>query len=274
MDSRVGWVRLYRALMDHPVWTQLSPVVLKVAVHFLLTANYKPGEWYDGARMVSVPAGSFITSNDKMAIACRLSVQQIRGAFDHLERTQFATYLRTHRWTLVTIKNWDTYQTAAEDGNTPDNSFGTGKTTTNKEEKKKTTHTSASPGGDDCEGARTPDTPQSARGQGAPSPGRANSRGAGGLTAQQEAWFCEWWAAYWRRVAKKDAREAFGKHVATETRFREIMAATRAQSPGMLAKELRFQLLGASWLNGERWLDEVTDQQQQPKNDDYPKFDL
>src|ERR1039458_9862849 len=110
MDSRVGWVRLYRSLMDHPVWTQLSPAVLKVAIHFLLAANYTSDEWYDGARMVAVRAGSFVTSYAKMAAACRLSVQQIRDAFDHLERTQFATYVRTHRWTLVTVNNWATYQ--------------------------------------------------------------------------------------------------------------------------------------------------------------------
>ncbi len=69
-----------------------------------------------------------------------------------------------------------------------------------------------------------------------------------------------------------DARAAFGKHVTNETRFNEIMVATRGQTAGMLAKEQRFRPLGATWLNGERWHDEIGDRQPQPKakNDDYP----
>jgi len=243
--------------MNHPVWTQLSPAVLKVAVHFLLAANYKPDEWYDGARIVAVPAGSFVTSYAKMAAACRLSVQQIRDAFDHLERTQFATYVKTHRWTRVTVKNWAIYQSAPEDGNTPENSFGTGKRTTDKEEKKKTTKTCASPDGD----ARDPqpDTPSEASEERASFPREPKSRDTSkDLFTLQEAWFNEWWAEYWLRKSKEPARRAFRKHVRTEAQFRQVMAATKEQKQEMLGRERQHRPYGATWLNDKRWEDETT----------------
>jgi hypothetical protein len=78
-----------------------------------------------------------------------------------------------------------------------------------------------------------------------------------GMTAPQRSWFDEWWALFWRRVAKKAAELAFQKHVQTEARFREVMAATRAQLPEMLQRHPSKRPHPATWLNGERWEDEV-----------------
>jgi hypothetical protein len=141
MEQNNGYIRLHRKLLQNPIWSQLGPAVLKVALYFLLRANYRPGQWYDGTRAVPIPAGSFVTSYGKTAAACNLSMQQIRDGFAHLERTGFATYRRTPRWTLVTVLNWDIYQaTAAEENtawNTQGNSCGNRKGTTNEEIKNK-----------------------------------------------------------------------------------------------------------------------------------------
>jgi hypothetical protein len=76
------------------------------------------------------------------------------------------------------------------------------------------------------------------------------------LTTEQETWFCQWWAEYWLHKAKKAARQAFRKHVRTATLFQQVMAATRAQKPEMLARESSMRPHAATWLNGERWADE------------------
>jgi hypothetical protein len=96
----------------------------------------------------------------------------------------------------------------------------------------------------------------------------------GHLAAQQDAWFDEWWAIYWLKKAKKPACDAFRKHVKTETRFQEVMAATRAQAPEMLSREAGKRPHGATWLNGERWADEIEQPRQQaPRaSDDWPEF--
>src|SRR5690348_11701568 len=105
-----GYVRLYRKLLENPVWTALAPSVLKVMLAFLLKANWKPGTWYDGRAQVQIPRGSFITSYPKMAEACHLSVKQTRLAFAHLERLRFATYSRARKWTMVRVLNYESYQ--------------------------------------------------------------------------------------------------------------------------------------------------------------------
>ncbi len=115
MTERAGYVRLFRKLLQNPLWTQLSPAVLKVAIFFLLRASYRPHQWYDGCKVVDIPAGSLVTSYAKTAEACNLSVQQVRDAFTHLFGTQFATYVRTKRWTLVSISNWSTYQASDDE---------------------------------------------------------------------------------------------------------------------------------------------------------------
>jgi hypothetical protein len=118
VNSPGGYVRLHRKLVQNPIWTQLAPAVLKVAVYFLLRANYKPTQWYDGRESIDIAPGSFITSYAKAATACNISVQQTRDAFSHLSRTHFATYRRTERWTLVTVLNWADYQAPQMDENT------------------------------------------------------------------------------------------------------------------------------------------------------------
>jgi hypothetical protein len=69
-------------------------------------------------------------------------------------------------------------------------------------------------------------------------------------------WFDQWWAIYWRKVARKPAQKAFQAHVKTPERFAEVMAATRAQTPTMMARDPEKRPHGATWLNAERWNDE------------------
>lgn len=92
------------------------------------------------------------------------------------------------------------------------------------------------------------------------------------FTAEQDRWFTTWWIEYWRRVAKKRAREAFRKQVRTEGRFQQVMAATRAQKPEMLTREESKQPHGATWLNDERWEDETTSVAPSKAQDDYPEL--
>lgn len=76
------------------------------------------------------------------------------------------------------------------------------------------------------------------------------------LTAQQEVWFALWWAEFWRRKNKKQARNAWANWVKTESDFERVMKATRAQAREMLARLPENRPHGATWLNDERWSDE------------------
>lgn len=105
-----GFFKVYYRLQHNPIWKQLSPAVFKVAMAFLMKANFKPSYWYDGDKQIDLPVGSFVTSYAQMASFCNLSIKQIRDAFEHLEKLSFSTYSRAQRYTVVSVCNYAKYQ--------------------------------------------------------------------------------------------------------------------------------------------------------------------
>jgi hypothetical protein len=281
-----GYIRLWRSLFDNPVWTQLSPAVLKVMIAFLLKANWKPATWYDGSTEVEIPRGSFITSYPKIAEFCQLSVKQARSSFLHLENLHFAAYTRAAKWTMVTVLNYETYQGCADDEGTVEGNLRArsgqdeGTMRAPIEEVKKLRTNTRAPKADalavgnplsiddppfstlDPDGLFPDELPQ-------------KRNPCAELEEQQRAWFAEWWATYWLHRAKKPAAEAFRKAVKTEARFREVLGATKAQAAEMLSREPAKRPYGATWLRAERWEDEMEPTSPRPATaDDYPELDV
>jgi hypothetical protein len=88
-------------------------------------------------------------------------------------------------------------------------------------------------------------------------PAQTSNDRASELASRQGTWFKAWWAEYWHRRSKKAAWNVFRKCVKTEERFQVVMAAMRAQKAEMLQREPSKRPYGATWLNGERWEDEL-----------------
>lgn len=76
-------------------------------------------------------------------------------------------------------------------------------------------------------------------------------------TEEQKACFELFWQAYWRRVAKKAAAVAYHRAVTTLEAHERVMEAVRAQTPEMIRRDVEFRPHPATWLNQERWTDEV-----------------
>jgi hypothetical protein len=98
------------------------------------------------------------------------------------------------------------------------------------------------------------------------------SSAIGSSPSSQETWFLAWWAEYWLRRGKKEARIAFFRHVKTQERFEQVLAATKAQKAEMLGREPKHRPYGSTWLNGERWEDEATEPTSAANQDDYPEL--
>lgn len=294
---QAGYVRLYRRIVENPVWAVLEPSVLKVMLAFLLKANWQPKTWYDGTEQVAIPRGSFITSYAQMATFCNLTLKQVRSAFAHLEQLEFATYTRTPRWTMVAIINYGAYQAGPDDladsekqraqqGHAVGHSKGTQSGTpegiplngSNSLQNSELLAASADEGHTQGQSDRGGEGSLNAANR-APTKEIKNLKHtcasddarAGALfpveavqpnrksplSPEQEVWFAQWWPEYWRHVSKKDARAAFGRHVRTAARFEQVMAATRAQRAEMLSRPENKRPHAATWLNGERWEDET-----------------
>jgi hypothetical protein len=103
--------------------------------------------------------------------------------------------------------------------------------------------------------------------------GQQKSSRDGEFEAIQHVWFEQWWTIYWRKRDKKKAWQAFRKHVRTLARFEQVMKATAAQRPEMLNKEEQYMPHGATWLNAERWDDEITTAPV-TSLDDYPELPI
>lgn len=82
---------------------------------------------------------------------------------------------------------------------------------------------------------------------------------------RQRACFDEFWAAYWRRVDKHGASKVYAARILTEKNHVAVMAGVAAQTPGMLGRDPENRPHAATWLNHERWTDEVSNEVFRPK---------
>lgn len=112
----VGHVLLHRYIMEWE-WYQ-SPHVVRLYFHLILKANFKDNKWQGQL----VKRGQLITSNKNLAAELRLSVQSIRTALSKLRETDYIKIKTTNRFTLITVVNYNEYQTARSKNNKPTNS--------------------------------------------------------------------------------------------------------------------------------------------------------
>jgi hypothetical protein len=106
-----GYIRLHRKLLDHPLFKDKPVAWLKIWIYILLRANWRESTFRPRqGEVIVVPAGSLVTSLEKLGTHAALSKEHARRCLDYLERTHAVTLVRTHHWTMITIVNWAAYQ--------------------------------------------------------------------------------------------------------------------------------------------------------------------
>ena len=78
------------------------------------------------------------------------------------------------------------------------------------------------------------------------------------LVDDKELWFKEFWSLYPRKVAKANAEKAFKKKCVNEKAYTDIMRGLKNYITACKGKDPQYIAHPATWLNGERWNDEVT----------------
>ncbi len=77
--------------------------------------------------------------------------------------------------------------------------------------------------------------------------------------------FEAWWRQYPRRVAKGAARKAFRRVLAQKTAtFEQLMAGVMRYAAERAGEDPGYTAHPATWLNGERWLDEPKSRYRKP----------
>ncbi|WP_426431418.1 hypothetical protein ACPX19_03090 [Winogradskyella sp. HB-48] len=102
----VGHIILHRDIMEWE-WYQ-SPNVFRVYIHLLIKANFKDKKWQGKL----IKRGQLITSIGHLASELMISAQSIRTSLFKLSDSNAIVLKPTNRFTLITIVNYDNYQTA------------------------------------------------------------------------------------------------------------------------------------------------------------------
>ena len=99
-----GYVKLHRKMTEWEWYTDVNTKA--VFLHLLLMANYKDG-YYKG---MEIKRGQVITGRKALARVLGLSEQTVRTSLNRLKSTNEITIKSTNKLSLVTIENYDLYQ--------------------------------------------------------------------------------------------------------------------------------------------------------------------
>ena len=100
-----GWVKLNRKIVSWE-WYQDSQMV-HLFLHLILSANSHDGSW----KGIDIKRGQLITGRKKLAEITGISEQSLRTCLSRLKKTQELTIKSTNKYSLITILNYDEYQT-------------------------------------------------------------------------------------------------------------------------------------------------------------------
>ena len=124
MSNKGGWIKLYRELLDKPIWFESTPEQKVILITLLLMANHDGRQWeWQGQQYYAGP-GQFVTSLSKIAekAGTGISMQNVRTALKRFEKFNFLTNQSTKVNRLITIVNWGFYQENPNEPNKATNS--------------------------------------------------------------------------------------------------------------------------------------------------------
>ncbi len=110
-----GWIKLHRGFTKFE-WYQ-DANTMRVFLHLLITANHKKAKWQGN----TIGRGQLITSHANLAKDLGLTIQKVRTSLSKLENSENVTVKSTSKFTLLSVCNYDTYQSENSATNTPFN---------------------------------------------------------------------------------------------------------------------------------------------------------
>lgn len=107
-----GYVKVWRELLDKPIWQCSTPQQKTILITLLAMANWQENDWEWQGKKFKAKPGQVVTSLQKIAERCGegVSIKQVRTALTRFEGYGFLANQSTNRNRLITIVNWDFYQ--------------------------------------------------------------------------------------------------------------------------------------------------------------------
>lgn len=126
-----GWIKIHR-IFNQWEWYDKSEMV-HLFIHLLINANFEDKEW----RGVLIKRGQILIGREKLAQSLGMTICSVRTCIDRLKSTNEITIKSTNKYSIVTICNYDKYQsfenTNSQQNNQQSNSENVSQTATTKE---------------------------------------------------------------------------------------------------------------------------------------------
>ncbi len=105
-----GFIKIYRSILQWEWWDDINTFRLFVTI--LIHANWKEKKWHGR----TIPRGSMFTSLSSLSKLSGLTPKQVRRSLSKLIETNEVTSERANNGRLVTVINYDFYQSQDENG--------------------------------------------------------------------------------------------------------------------------------------------------------------
>jgi hypothetical protein len=105
-----GWVKLYRVLLEKPIWLKSTPEQKAILVTLLLMANHEEAEWEWQGQKFKVAPGQMVTSLASIAKQSGTTVKAVRCAITKFTRFEFLFQEISKCGRVLGIVNWPMYQ--------------------------------------------------------------------------------------------------------------------------------------------------------------------
>lgn len=106
-----GWIKLYRKITECEIWKDDDPFSKRDAwIDILLQCNYEEKIAVVGLKPITIKAGSFMTSQDRLAVRWHWGRQKVRMYLHLLEGLNMITTKTSTKYTIITVPNFEGYQ--------------------------------------------------------------------------------------------------------------------------------------------------------------------
>ena len=105
-----GYISLHRKIREHKMWKDKPFPKLQAWVDILLSTNWKEKDFLVGNSTIKIERGQFLTSVDKLSNRWGWSRCKTRDFLNLLEADEMIVRKSTSKYTVITVVNYDLYQ--------------------------------------------------------------------------------------------------------------------------------------------------------------------
>jgi hypothetical protein len=120
-----GYIKLYRSILSWEWFDDAN--TLKMFVYLLLNARHDEGRWQGK----EIHAGQLITGRTALAKNLKMSVQTVRTCLERLKSTSEITIHPTNKYSIITVVNWEKFQSYDDETNQQSNQPANQRVTSN-----------------------------------------------------------------------------------------------------------------------------------------------